>query len=214
MPRTCVLAWAAALGVVLGCREEVEIATTTATSTATPTATPTSTSTPTPSSPPPSPASPSSPSAPAGAGAEGLKAGTSPATTPPVPLSRAVVVEPAGSSPLSPASETVVDPASTFHVELGARIADARLVLLDGTDAHVPAKSTHEVGGSTQLALAPAQPLVPGSRYVLRVEGATSRELRDGERAWAPLSFALLTAGTPPPPEPKKKPKAKSKKRR
>ncbi|HET7824773.1 MAG TPA: hypothetical protein VFK90_05550 [Anaeromyxobacter sp.] len=190
MPRTCVLGWLAAVGVLLGCREEP------ATSTSTPTSTSTSTSTATPTP----AATPTSPSA--------------PATPPLAPLSRAVVVEPSGSSALSPASETVVDPGSTFQVELGVRIPDARLVLLDAADAHVPARSTHEVGDKTQLALAPAQPLAPGSRYVLRVEGATSRELRDGDRAWAPLSFPLLTAGTPPPPEPKKKPKAKAKRRR
>jgi hypothetical protein len=130
-----------------------------------------------------------------------------------LPHSRAAAIEPAGPAPLAQDAETVVDPASSFHVELPGRIADARLVLLDASDAHVEARSTHEVGGKTQLTLAPASPLVPGSRYVLRVEGATAREVREGDRAYAPISFTLLAAGTPPPPEPKKKPKKLRKRR-
>lgn len=125
----------------------------------------------------------------------------------PPPLARAAAIEPAGPALLARDAETVVDPASTFELELSARLADARLVLLDSAEAHVAGRSTREVGASTRLTLAPASPLVPGSRYVLRVEGAATREVRDGERAWAPLSFPILAAGTPPPPEPKRKPK-------
>jgi hypothetical protein len=156
----------------------------TATSTRTPTATPTPTATAT---------------------------ATSPA---PIPITRAYAAEPAGPTTLSGVAETVVDPVSSFQVEMSGRVADARLVLLDSADAHVPARSTREVGASTQLTLAPASPLVAGSHYVLRVEGASTREVRDGDRSYAPFSFALLAAGTPPPPEPKKKPKSKSRKRR
>jgi hypothetical protein len=148
---------------------------------------------------------------------------TAPAPTPPaaqapaapasIPITRAVAEGSAGASALSAAAETLVDPASAFHVEMTGRIEDARLVLLDGSDAHVAATSTRELGASTHLTLAPASPLVPGSRYVLRVEGASKREVRDGERSYAPSSFALLAAGTPAPPEPKKKPKSKRKRR-
>jgi hypothetical protein len=120
-----------------------------------------------------------------------------------------VAIEATGPAPLSRDAETVVDPAATFEVELPARLTDVRLVLLDGGAAHVAARGAHELGPTTRLALAPAAPLVPGSRYVLRVEGATSRELRDGERTFGPISFALLAAGTPPPPEPKTKAKKK-----
>jgi hypothetical protein len=129
-----------------------------------------------------------------------------------MPLSRVAAIEPAGPAPLARDAETVVDPASSFEMELPARLEDARLVLLDSAEAHVAARSTREVGGSTRLTLAPSSPLVPGSRYVLRVEGAATREVRDGDRAYAPLSFPLLAAGTPPPPEPKRK--AKRRKRR
>jgi hypothetical protein len=132
----------------------------------------------------------------------------------PPPVSRAVAVEPAGPAPLARSGETVVDPAATFEIELPARLADVRLVLLDATDAHVPARGTRELGSTTRLVLAPVAPLAPGSRYVLRLEGVTSRELRGGEQAFGPLSFALLAAGTPPPPEPKAKPQKKKRRRR
>ncbi len=105
--------------------------------------------------------------------------------------------------------ETVVDPGSTFEVELAARSADARLVLLDAQDALAAATSAREIAAAaTRLTLAPAAPLVPGSRYVLRIDGANTREMHDAEgRAYAPAVFPLLAAGVPPPPEAKKAPK-------
>jgi hypothetical protein len=46
---------------------------------------------------------------------------------------------------------------------------------------------------------------VPGSRYALRLDGASERELHDDAgRAFSPLALPILAAGTPPPPEPKK----------
>jgi hypothetical protein len=120
----------------------------------------------------------------------------------------AVVVEPAGRLPLSADGETVVDPGCSFELELRARVADARLVLVDPGDAHVAAAASREVGATTKLSLAPAAKLVPGSRYVLRLDGAARRELHDGDgKAYAPLAFTVLVAGTPPPPEPKPQPK-------
>jgi hypothetical protein len=139
---------------------------------------------------------------------------TTPAETPSPALdpaaTRALVravsaVEPAARTPLAHDGETVVDPASSFDVELAAPVRSVRLVLLDVADAHVAATAVREVGQATRLSLTPASPLVPGSRYVLRLEGAGGRELLDGAGApLAPLSFALLAAGTPPPPEPKR----------
>jgi len=119
----------------------------------------------------------------------------------PVPVRSAVSLEPAGPSPLSSVDENVIDPAATFRVELAAPVADVRLVLLDDRDALVPCTSSREVGAETALALAPSAPLVPASRYQLRIEGIASREPRDGSgRAFAPASFALVVAGDPPPP--------------
>jgi hypothetical protein len=111
-------------------------------------------------------------------------------------------------------AETEIDPASSFLVELSGKLRDARLVLLDPANAHVPAKSTREVGKITRLTLAPSSPLVPGSRYVLRVEGASRREIRDGARSYAPFSFRMLASGTAPPPEAKKQAKSRQRKRR
>jgi hypothetical protein len=100
-------------------------------------------------------------------------------------------------------------------VELAAEIADGRILLLDAADAIVPASGTREVGATTRFTLTPAAPLVPGSRYLLRLDGARARELEDvAGRALAPLSLRVLVAGEPPKPEPKPKPAPKRKRGR
>jgi hypothetical protein len=131
------------------------------------------------------------------------------------PLREAVALEPAGNAiPLGREPETVVDPAASFRVELAVSLADARLVLLDGQDAHVAASAAQEVGPTTRLTLAPAAPLTPGSRYTLRIEGASRREVHDAAgKAYAPLSVVVLAAGSPPPAEPKRKPARKGRAR-
>ncbi len=142
---------------------------------------------------------------------------------PATPLLRsAIALEPAGATTttaprvkLTPGSETVVDPAATFELELSARSSDARLVLVDAREDLVPATATREVGASTRLTLAPAAPLVPGSRYVLRLDGASDRDLHDeAGRAWSAVSLPLLAAGSPPPPEPKKQKPARKRRHR
>jgi hypothetical protein len=133
-----------------------------------------------------------------------------PAPAPPPPSAASLLVGAAALEatqrlPLAPGAEVVVDPAATFEVELSARAPDARLVLVDARDDLVPASGTRELAAGTRLTLAPAVPLVPGSRYALRLDGASTRELHDeGGRAFAPLSLPILAAGTPPPPEPKR----------
>jgi hypothetical protein len=123
-----------------------------------------------------------------------------------LPLVRlASAVEPAGPAPLPSDGEAVVDPGASFEIELGAAVPEVRLVLLDAQDAHVAAQSVRELGETTRLTLMPAAPLVEGARYVLRLEGLSTRDLRGADdRPYAPHSFALLVAGPPPPPEPKK----------
>jgi hypothetical protein len=127
---------------------------------------------------------------------------------PVLPLVRvAAAVELAGPAPLASDGEAVVDPGASFEIELGAVVPEVRLVLLDAQDAHVAAQSVRELGETTRLTLVPAAPLAQGARYVLRLEGLSTRDLRDADdRAYAPHSFALLVAGTPPPPEAKKPP--------
>jgi hypothetical protein len=99
----------------------------------------------------------------------------------------------------------VVDPQARFEVELSARSHDARLVLLDAREDFVAASAARELGSVTRLTLVPAAPLVPGSRYALRLDGAGARDLHDeAGRAFGPITLPLLAAGTPPPPEPKK----------
>jgi hypothetical protein len=165
------------------------------------------------------------PSPPAGAGGEGAVSATSTATATATPtaitstgaaarpaataataiLRAAVAVEPAARLPLVAGSEVVVHPAATFEVELAARTPDARLVLVDAREDLVPASGTRELAAGTHLTLAPTAPLVPGSRYALRLDGAPDRDLHDESgRAFSPVTLPLLAAGTPPAPEPKK----------
>jgi hypothetical protein len=123
----------------------------------------------------------------------------------PAPLIAAEAVEPSGARvALSPSIEAIVDPASSFRVVLPGRSEDARLSLLDGADALVPATATREVGTQTVLSVAPRQPLTPASHYLLRIDGARSRNLHDtAGRAAAPVELPMVVAGTPP--EPPKK---------
>jgi hypothetical protein len=130
-----------------------------------------------------------------------------PAAPPATALLRsAVALEPSARVPLAPGTEVVVDPHATFEVELSARSPDARLALVDAREDVVPATGARELSSVTRLTVVPAAPLVPGSRYALRLDGATERELHDAAgRPFAPLTLPILVAGTPPPPEPKAK---------
>ena len=120
-------------------------------------------------------------------------------------LRSAAAVTPAVRIPLAPGAEVVVDPRSTFELELSARAPDARLVLVDAREDFVPSSSTRELGASTRLGLAPSAALVPGSRYALRLDGASARQLHDeAGQAYEPVTLPILAAGAPPPPEAKK----------
>lgn len=122
-----------------------------------------------------------------------------------------VALEPGGATlPLALQGETVVDPGAHFRLDLTVASADARLALLDANDAAVAAAGTHDVGATTRLTLSPSEPLRPGSRYTLRLDGASTREFHDAAgKAYAPAGLTVLVAGTPPPPEPKAQPKRK-----
>jgi len=133
----------------------------------------------------------------------------------PVPLLSAQAEAPGAAS--EPArllrdGEALVSSAARFAVEAGAPLADARLVLYDGQQALVEAEGAAEIGSaSSRFTLSPVRPLRPGSRYVLRLEGAQSRELHDlAGRAFRPLSFPLRVQppADPPPRKAKKKRRA------
>jgi hypothetical protein len=152
-------------------------------------------------SPPPSP-QPSPPPAP-----QPAPAVPTPIATP--VIREAVALDPTGPAPLSLTDETVVDPAATFRVEVAHALPDGRLVLLDGSQAILPSRGTREVGpAATTFTLVPADPLVPASRYLLRLEGVSGRDLHDGAgAAYGPVAATILVAGTPPEPPPKATPK-------
>jgi hypothetical protein len=99
-----------------------------------------------------------------------------------------------------------VDPAATFEVRLGVAAPGTRLVLLDARDAMVPSTGDAEIGGGlSRFTLVPHETLVPGARYVLRIEGLDSRAVRsvDG-RSFEPVAVVFRVAGEPPAPPPKK----------
>jgi hypothetical protein len=107
---------------------------------------------------------------------------------------------------IAPDASALIEPAASFEVRLPIAVRGARLVLLDARDAVVPSNESAEVGGSaSRFTLVPMEPLTPGSRYVLRVEGLDSRLVRsvDG-RAFEPLAIPFRVAGEPPPAPPKK----------
>jgi hypothetical protein len=124
---------------------------------------------------------------------------------PPAPVRACVAVTGSAREPLAPGGQYVVDPASSFELELAAAVPDARLELLDASEALVPSRGARELGATTRLTLAPAEPLQPSARYVLRVYGAASRELHSADgTAYAPVALAVIAAGDPPPAPPPK----------
>jgi len=132
----------------------------------------------------------------------------------PVPLLSAQAETPgAGDGParLLRDGEALVSATARFAVEAGAPLYDARLVLYDGQEALVEVQGAAEIGSaSSRFTLTPVRPLRPGSRYVLRLEGAQSRELHDlAGQAFRPLSFPLLVSGQRPPDPPPRKAKKK-----
>ena len=119
----------------------------------------------------------------------------------PLPLLAAeALLADGGATPLSPDGPSLVDPGSGFRVAVGAELTDARLALLDGADAAVPSAGTMEIGTVSRFSLSPSQPLRPGSSYLLRLDGATSREIHGSRgETFVPLVLQLRTTGEPPP---------------
>jgi hypothetical protein len=99
----------------------------------------------------------------------------------------------------------LVDPGSTFEVRLPFAARGARLVLLDARDAMVPSSADTEIGTTSRFTLVPLEPLPPGSRHVLRLEGLASRlVISDDGRSFEPLVAPFRVAGEPPPAPPRR----------
>lgn len=145
-------------------------------------------------------------SAPDGASAGATTAGArlaAPVDAPAVDVEEALALIPGATTTLKGGEQIVVDPAATFRVVLKGSYPEARLSLLDGADAMVAGAGAREVGAQTTVTFQPGAPLKPASAYRLRVDGATTRELKDAAgAARAPVEFPVLAAGEPPP-EPK-----------
>jgi len=102
---------------------------------------------------------------------------------------------------------TLVDPVSSFRLDVGAHLTDGRLALHDEQDAMIASSGTTEVGSSwTRYRLVPDEPLRPGSDYVLLLDGTVTREAHDPSgRAYAPVAVKLKTTGERPAAPVKKK---------
>ena len=153
----------------------------------------------------PPPASPATSATPAASAADG---GT---PSPAVPVAAAPAPEPTRvtaavarvgtqEAPLQRGGVTTIDPVAAFELTVPVHLADGRLALHDEADAMVASTGTTELGESTsRYRVVPDEPLRPGSRYVLRLDGAVTREPHglDG-RAYAPVVLQLQTSGERP----------------
>lgn len=157
--------------------------------------------------PPPSATAGATSSAPGDPSAASATAGgarlAAPVDAPTVEVLEALALIPGASTTLRGGEQITVDPGATFRVVLKGSYPEARLSLLDGGDAMVAGAGAREVGTQTTVTFQPDAPLKPAGAYRLRVDGATTRELRDAAgAARAPAEFPVLVAGEPPP-EPK-----------
>jgi hypothetical protein len=131
-----------------------------------------------------------------------------PPPAPPVELVEAQALIPGAATPLKTGEQITVDPGATFRVVLKGTYPEARLSLLDGADGMLPSAGAREAGPATTVTLQPAAPLKPGTSYRLRVDGATTRELKAADgTVRGPVDLPILAAGEPP-----QEPKAKAKK--
>jgi hypothetical protein len=144
------------------------------------------------------------PAEPVASAAEPAPAPTKPAPAPAGSVVREATALQPGDMAAALAQEgvTTVDPSATFRVAIAGRSEDARLALHDAADAAVPSSSGIEIGETTVLTLSPSAPLVPGSRYQVRLDGAVTRELHIGDRSFTPATYAVQAAGEPPPAHP------------
>ncbi len=133
-----------------------------------------------------------------------------PVAAPPIQVLEAQALIQGASTALQVGELATIDPPATFRVRLRGPWPDARLSLLDPGDAMVASAGAREVSTDTTVTLQPAAPLKPATHYRLRVDGATTRELKAADgTSRAPVEFPLLITGDPAP-----EPKSRSKKPR
>lgn len=157
--------------------------------------------------PSPSPAAPSpeAPAAPAPANPSASAQPTGKRDEPPlpVPLSSAVAIVAGKEQPLSRTGTTLIDPLLQvqFRIDIAVPITDGRFALLDEQNAMVSSTGENQLSGSsTHYTLTPEGALIPGTKYRLRVDGSSVREIHDAAgRAYLPLFIELKTTGERPP---------------
>ena len=153
----------------------------------------------------PPPASPATSATPAASAADGgtpspaLPVAVAPAPEP-APVAAAVARVGTQEAPLQRGGVTTIDPGAAFELTVPVHLADGRLALHDEADAMVASTGTTELGENTsRYRLVPDEPLRPGSRYALRLDGAVTREPHGSDgRAYAPVVLQLQTSGERP----------------
>ncbi len=93
-----------------------------------------------------------------------------------------------------------LSPEARFEIDL-PRLADFRVRLLDESDRVVASSDRAELGERLRYQLAPSEPLAPGSRFALVVDGLKSDLPSDDQgRPYELLRIELKTSGEKPKP--------------
>lgn len=107
-----------------------------------------------------------------------------------------------------------ISPEARFELELPA-LHDVRVRLFSEDQRAVPSVDRLELGPTTRYRLSPTDPLLPATRYTLRVDGLRADNPTDASgHAYLPAQVGLRTSGEKPPPVPKPEPKRKRAKSR
>jgi hypothetical protein len=145
------------------------------------------------------------PAADPAAGTNVLAASNTPVSPPPPPAPAPAQVTAAlawaggVTTPLATPGATLVGPGASFRVELPGAFADARLTLLDESEALVTGQGQRLIGPGTALTFQPDAPLAAGGRYRLRLDGVSTRELHAADGTVAlPVDWRLTVAGESP----------------
>jgi hypothetical protein len=103
--------------------------------------------------------------------------------------------------------DTAIPPGATLELSSPLALVDVRFRVFDEEDRLLPVREQISVGKGTQVAIAPEEPLLPGSSFRLEIAGQLNPYptavdgTHFGDRV---LRFHTTGEKPPPPPPPKK----------